>query len=338
MKKLLLLLSLAFMTFGMKAQSIGSYTIVEHDGYYLQYTVTSVSPAECVVSCSEYYSESYIDVVSIPSTIMIEGTEFSVTSVATKAFEYCYSIKKIELPNSIRSIGDNAFYYCSSMSEIVLSENLTHIGASAFYGCSFTDIILPDGITAINNGIFSKCTKLTNIEIPNSVTTIGNTAFYYCTELREITLPENITEIKDYAFSGCSKLSLVKCYAATPPTCNSIFMGTPEDMIIRVPQAYLDLYKANESWNKYDIRAIETESIDEMAEATTLYPNPAIDRLYIESYDNIIEASIYSISGALLYKTTPNGNSIDVSNLNKGAYFVRIKTDKEETTLRFMKN
>lgn len=339
MKKLVLLLAIAISAMGLKAQGVGSYTIVEYNGYTLQFTVKSTSPAECIIAGVELTTETMIDVITLPSTALINGTEFTVTSIAREGFAYWYSVEKFELPNTITSIGEKAFYYCNFATEITIPESVTTIGNSAFYGCAITDVVIPNGVTKIDKGVFSRCTALTNIEIPNTVTFIGAQAFYYCTSLTQIELPENITTIEDYAFSGCSNLSLVKLYATTPPTCNKIFVDVPEDMIIRVPQVAIDLYLSTSPWNKYDVRAIETEGLDENVNSLGVYPNPVKDNLFIETETNIEEVSIFNATGALInnVQCTMNNVQLDITELNSGVYFVKVRTSEGETVRRFIK-
>jgi uncharacterized protein YjdB len=69
-----------------------------------------------------------------------------------------------------------------------------------------TEVIIPNYITEIGIGAFSRCTGLTEVTIPNSVTEIGSSAFSGCTGLTEVTIPNSVTSIGSYAFDGCNGL------------------------------------------------------------------------------------------------------------------------------------
>ena len=107
----------------------------------------------------------------------IEGVVFTVTSVAASGFEYIYSARKIELPNTITAFGDRAFYYCKLATEITIPESVVSLGDKTFYGCPLTEVIIPNGVTKIGNSLFEMCTELTHVEIPNTVESIGIMAF-----------------------------------------------------------------------------------------------------------------------------------------------------------------
>lgn len=66
-----------------------------------------------------------------------------------------------------------------------------------------------------------------------------------------------------------------------------------------------------------------------------IYPNPARNVLYIEG-DNLKEAALYSAIGTLVQKTELNGKttSLNVSELTKGIYFVRIITTEGNVSTR----
>ena len=51
------------------------------------------------------------------------------------------------------------------------------------------EIIIPDFVTSIGDGAFSRCSGLTSVTIGNSVTSIGRDAFSGCNSLASITLP-----------------------------------------------------------------------------------------------------------------------------------------------------
>lgn len=69
----------------------------------------------------------------------------------------------------------------------------------------------------------------------------------------------------------------------------------------------------------------------------SLYPNPVKDNLYIYSESNSSTTSIkiYNLQGKLLQETT--NESINASNLSKGLYIVKVKTEKGEISKKFIK-
>ena len=156
MKKLLLFIAILISGMGLFAQNVGDETIIDYDGYSLTFTVTSIEPAECEVCCSTKPTTSIG--ITIPSSVIIEGTEFSVTSIGYEAFYACYKLTSIGIPNSVTSIGSGAFSRCSNL----------------------TSIEIPNGITSVVERAFEFCSNLTSIEIPNSVTSIGSGAFSRC--------------------------------------------------------------------------------------------------------------------------------------------------------------
>ena len=114
-----------------------------------------------------------------------------------------YSIRK-----GVKVIGDSAFQSCYSLASINIPNSVTTIGNSAFYECdSLTSINIPNSVTTIGNSAFCECDSLTSINIPNSVTTIGNSAFCDCDYLTSINIPNSVTTIGDCAFCGCGSLS-----------------------------------------------------------------------------------------------------------------------------------
>ena len=73
-----------------------------------------------------------------------------------------------------------------------------------------------------------------------------------------------------------------------------------------------------------------------------IYPNPVNDRLYIETSTQIQSIEIYDIYGRIQNlrnsETQKLRNSIDVSDLNNGIYFVKVKTEEGNIVKRIVKN
>ena len=70
----------------------------------------------------------------------------------------------------------------------------------------------------------------------------------------------------------------------------------------------------------------------------SIYPNPVSDQLFISSKNTVIETiSIYSLTGKKVFEGANKTNSIDVSTLSKGMYFVEISSASGKSVKRFIK-
>lgn len=66
--------------------------------------------------------------------------------------------------------------------------------------------VVPDGITAIGEWAFRRCTNLNKVVISNGVTSIRNQAFYFCESLQEVLIPNSVTMIGS-SFMNCKSLT-----------------------------------------------------------------------------------------------------------------------------------
>lgn len=71
-------------------------------------------------------------------------------------------------------------------------------------------IILPSGMTKINNPGFTGCTNLTSVTLPETLETIGGNAFQGCSLLKSVIIPNSVTSISGSAFDSCTALTYVK--------------------------------------------------------------------------------------------------------------------------------
>ena len=218
------------------------------------------------------YYNSYNDcnaIIETPTDILIAGCKKTiipsfVSAIANRAFEYCPELVNIEIPNSVTSIGDGAFNGCFDLSSLVIPNSVTTIGEGAFAWCvSIENIVIPNSITTISNWAFRDCYSLTDLTIPKSVTSIGQGAFFNC-GLTSILIPESVTQMGDDAFLDNSSLSLVTCYALTPPSItyyhiygNNVFSF--DNATLEVPPVAVSAYQNHEYWGQFHtIQAIET--------------------------------------------------------------------------------
>jgi len=79
-----------------------------------------------------------------------------------------------------------------------------------------------------------------------------------------------------------------------------------------------------------------TEDLSPQAKAT-LYPNPVKDVLYF-SAGKVAKAEVYDLNGRLVKTSAVSNNSVNVSSLSKGVYFIILHTDKGTVKEKFIKN
>ena len=155
--------------------------------------------------------------VEIPE--FIDGK--AVTSIGDCAFENCYILTSITIPDGVTSIGDGAFRNCSGLESITIPDGVTSIGEDAFRNCSgLESITIPDRVTSIGEDAFMDCSGLTSITIGGGVTSIGNGAFENCSGLTSITIPDRVTSIGTNAFYGCSGLTDITVDSSNSSYCS----------------------------------------------------------------------------------------------------------------------
>lgn len=147
--------------------------------------------------------------VSIPS---------SVKTIGSNAFQYCSNLETVTFHGeNLQSIGNSAFYGCIKLKEITLPNSVTEIGEWIFVGCaSLRSVKLSESLRRIPYRAFRFfvgldevfCCPFTEIVIPNSVTEIDEGAFEGCKSLASITIPESVKKIDGSAFNGCTVLTI----------------------------------------------------------------------------------------------------------------------------------
>ena len=86
-----------------------------------------------------------------------------VVEIGDGAFENCFYLEQIELPNSLKRIGNRAFKSCCELTSICLPENVYKIGDKAFYMCFFLETVQFQTVVSMGEDVFTECGNLTEI-------------------------------------------------------------------------------------------------------------------------------------------------------------------------------
>ena len=71
-------------------------------------------------------------------------------------------------------------------------------------------------------------------------------------------------------------------------------------------------------------------SIDNVtAKAFEIYPNPVQNVLYFKNFNKIEKIEIYNTIGKVIFTNNGNRSHIDISNFEKGIYFIKINTKEK---------
>lgn len=155
--------------------------MIEGNTFY--YTIVESKPNLAVI-VGKKRAYAKLKEVILPETFTSEnGRTLTIVGIGEDAFKSCYSLKKIDLPKTVRIIGKGAFR-TTHVDELDLKEGLLKIGEKAFIRNSLQDIYIPDGVLEIGEEAFF-CDRITvfgrgssgTLYLPKSVTIIGKHAF-----------------------------------------------------------------------------------------------------------------------------------------------------------------
>ena len=85
--------------------------------------------------------------------------------------------------------------------------------------------------------------------------------------------------------------------------------------------------------------SVEVTNVDEMNTGFNLYPNPANDKLTVESGVDMKEVKIYNLLGGLVRSFDPAGRKVEISldGMPNGLYFIQMVSNEQTVSKRFIK-
>ena len=128
-----------------------------------------------------------------------------------------------------------------------------------------------------------------------------------------------------------------QCVVAAAPLGDAYFINWTENGEV-VSEDVVYTFTVTE--NRTLVAHFGVDGVDEISEMNVvLYPNPASDKVMIETSEFISRCEVYNINGALVYSMNECSNNfeINVSEFAAGSYIVRLISDKSVQTRRFTK-
>lgn len=232
----------------------------------------------------EAIGSAFMNRTDVISVVIPDG----VTSIYNHAFSGCTNLKSITIPASITERDETAFNDCDSLTDIYYSGTQeqwkeflfegadklriatvhcsdgiiypkdyyftsdsyfeTENGVLVSFGSYSSDVVIPDGITGIQNECFSGISGLKSVTIPDSVTDIGEDTFSWCENLTSVRLPSGITKIGNGVFSGCKSLADVNIPSGVTEIGNYAFMACNSLTGITIPSGVTEIGDSAFAW------------------------------------------------------------------------------------------
>lgn len=199
-----------------KITTIKGFDYSEVKNIALPNTVTSIHPQAFLSSAVKIIDLSHLNITSIPDNAFLNSKveqvilPNTITSIGVSAFEGCVNLNSINFDSlaSLTQIGDNAFKGCLNLEVVDLSYTKLEAINSIIADSGVKTIVLPTGVTTINNDAFKNCESLNNVNFEQliNLNTIGDNAFANSGIKGNIIMPESLNVLGSHAFYGCKNL------------------------------------------------------------------------------------------------------------------------------------
>lgn len=237
--------------------------------------------------------------------------------IGERFFSNNKKLVNVYLPTDIVTIKDDAFFGCSELRTIFIPKTVKNMKGSIFPSCDNLHSVHIEDLSAYCAIKFNKYTwlychhdmylndeKIIDLVIPEGITTINDYAFYYLNGINSLVIPSSVTKIGDFAFIFPIKESIT-CLNPTPPEIETHTFDDPwnrttyDTTTLYVPKGSKTLYWLHPHWENFS-------NIMEL-------DHTGINDIPVDSSPNI--KGIYTINGI---KLPVDADNIEI--LPKGIY------------------
>ena len=245
------------------------------------------------------------------------------------AFYGCESLNRVVMPDTLDRIGRGCFSYCAELESIDIPNGLRVIPMETFHGCSLEVVNLGDDVEVIDTIAFAGC-HLGALLFPPSLRVVRNYAFasYGDAGIDQVIFSAPVDTLESYVFY-LNSIDTLRLRNVVPPVSTDEGCLTEADVnSIIIPCGSLDAYLADDYWGQFaDKYSEDCDGVEEAAECKmVVYPNPATDRLFVVGATGCRYVEFVNFLGqtVLVRETADSNVEIDVSQLDRGTYFLRM--------------
>lgn len=204
-------------------------------------------------SLREIGGDAFTDCSGIPAVRWL-ADNCGVPKEAKQCFYRCLSMRKVEIGPGVTVAATRTFNNIRVLESVYIADGVTTIGRDAFaMDSSLSDVRWPSSLRVIEHAAFYEC-DLREIVLPDSLEVVGTYSFAYNERLRRVVLGPAVSFVGTYAFADCYALEEVTVRAAVPPqVVVTSFDGMPNGVLLRVPEASVDVYRNDPVWGRFII-------------------------------------------------------------------------------------
>ena len=232
-------------------------------------SISSFDDKPVYVRLSPSRKADVIQIIDVQEDIPVEYDclgYFSVRSDENRLYNWWYKVNVDGITGYIEDgrihwepIGDSTvepphvFYNYDDPSSVIIPEGVTMIDNSTFNNCKdIKTVSFPASVTFIGGFAFDGCSGLESVTIPDSVKVVDPGVFRGCSSLTTVVLPAGLTRIQAGAFLGCSALTSVTCNNPTPPLIFETSFGSSCDKAtLYVPKGSKQAYQSASYWKDF---------------------------------------------------------------------------------------
>ncbi len=206
--------------------------------------------------------------IYIPSTIILDGYEYTVTEIKNSGFRYT-NIEQVFGGDELVKIGDEAFgdgfmglsvgTHDHNLEYFHFGPKIKYIGSQSFAHTNIKEAILPEGLEELGAECFNFCKELEKVYLPSTIkldaglNQLGNNyshgyTFAGCDKLFDVTWANTTVQeqVSEFMFQSCPSIIQMWLPAGLKAIGSGSFMNMDNLRVIKIPNSVKYI-----SWTSY---------------------------------------------------------------------------------------